>query len=370
MTQNLPPTRHDKPPAASSVSWVFGLAGAAFLLALMVAGLSMASQSKLPEKIANQSGAEPGRITFEGEGCIECHSRMVRMGDRGMGSPADALSFDTESSESIGSSRIGPDLQNISGKYPDELLKIRLTDPSGLQPGTMMPNYANLGWGELDALMAYLQIPAKTSSRWERIRKVNDIEAVVPDSLISSLTQYIYPKTGELTPPVGDSPETNITAQGIYTSRCAPCHGIDGRGDGPVSWMNPSVRSRANIPVSAVPPSDFTSDSYRGYSPVMWYWRIAEGVPGSGMPAWKDALSENAIWYLARYLHSVQGENEGIVTGAEMPVSSYQLENLNGPGYAFPEEENKSTVSVDVWGTASAGENTSDIVGPVKGGTP
>ncbi len=36
-------------------------------------------------------------------------------------------------------------------------------------------------------------------------------------------------------------------------------------------------------------------------------WRISEGVPGTGMPAWKLSLDQNTIWALNTYEMSFVG---------------------------------------------------------------
>jgi len=273
----------DRPPAASSVSWVFGLAGASFLMALMIVGLSNTAQTKAI-KISVKPDVAQGRILYEGEGCIECHSRMVGPFDRGMGPQASEALLISETSETIGTSRIGPDLQNMAGKYPDDLLRIRLTSPQGLQPGTIMPNYSHLGPSEISALVSYLQTPLTITSKWEKVRETNRIEPAVPDSVLETLAQFFDSETGIFNPPMQDTPELQIAARGIYTSRCAACHGLEGHGDGPVSWANPSGQKPDKRSVSPISPADFTSETYKDYSPAMWYWRITGGVPGSGMP--------------------------------------------------------------------------------------
>jgi hypothetical protein len=85
----------------------------------------------------------------------------------------------------------------------------------------------------------------------------------------------------------------------------------------------------------------------------MWYWRINEGVPGSDMPAWKDALSENAIWLLVDYLQSFQIVHEEPVIGTEMPGSAVQTEQLFNETDLQPSgQENQSTVPNDVIGVS------------------
>ena len=138
----------DHSPAVAGGSWVFALAASTFLIALVIAALVMPSESEITPAPPATSDFSRGRAIFNGEGCIECHSRLVRSRDRGMGPVANAGMLMNETGRP-GSSRIGPDLQNIAGRYPPSLLETRLTDPRGLQPETLSyaqrhPHFAGL----------------------------------------------------------------------------------------------------------------------------------------------------------------------------------------------------------------------------------
>jgi hypothetical protein len=291
--------RSDRPPIVAVGSWLFAWAGAAFLAGIIIASLTIPVREGIEEVTLTSVEIQAGRMAYDGEGCTGCHSRLVRESDRGMG-PAATSWFLSSTNFRIGSSRIGPDLQNIARRYPRSLLEMRLEDPQTIQPGTVMPSYANLRGSRKTALVAYLLQPVPPVGGLDDIRRINGIEPSVPDEILRKLEKYTNLESGFIFPPVSDEPEFLITASGIYNSRCAACHGLEGRGDGPASWQ----RFDGGGNMSVVAPSDFTRPDLALRSNASVYWRIMEGVPGSGMPAWEGNLTEDAIWHLVSYVKS------------------------------------------------------------------
>ncbi len=102
------------------------------------------------------------------------------------------------------------------------------------------------------------------------------------------------PYAGKTNPLGSDAAAAGKT---IYEGSCVACHGDSGKGDGPAgAALNPPA---ANL-VDAVSKSgdDFI------------FYRISEGGAmepyNSSMPAFKGSLSENEIWELVSYLHSLK----------------------------------------------------------------
>lgn len=95
-----------------------------------------------------------GRDVYVREGCYLCHSQMIRP----FRDEKDRYGHYSVSSESMydhpfqwGSKRTGPDLARVGGKYSDEWHRRHLMYPREVVPESVMPNYAFLDKGKIDA---------------------------------------------------------------------------------------------------------------------------------------------------------------------------------------------------------------------------
>lgn len=87
------------------------------------------------------------------------------------------------------------------------------------------------------------------------------------------------------------SPSAAADAATIYANRCAFCHGISGRGDGP-----------AGIALKP-PPRDLADAEYwKSADPKVIKDVITNGKPGSAMVAYKDILSPEEIDALVKHV--------------------------------------------------------------------
>ncbi len=80
----------------------------------------------------------------------------------------------------------------------------------------------------------------------------------------------------------------------LYTTSCLPCHGVSGKGDGPVGvTLNPR-------------PADLTQHAIPGiHTDAQLYEWITNGFPGSRMPAFKTALSDTDRWNLVNFMRTL-----------------------------------------------------------------
>jgi mono/diheme cytochrome c family protein len=100
--------------------------------------------------------------------------------------------------------------------------------------------------------------------------------------------------------PAGENPVPVSTASlerglALYSQNCLPCHGPNGRGDGPAAmalFPRPS-----NLQVHAVP--GVHSDAQ------LFEW-ISNGYPGTAMPAFGDLLGEVERWDLVNYIRTLR----------------------------------------------------------------
>jgi cytochrome c oxidase cbb3-type subunit I/II len=86
-----------------------------------------------------------GRDIYIREGCVSCHSQLVRP----FRSETERYGEFSKSGEFVydhpflwGSKRTGPDLHREGGKYPNSWHYHHLREPSSMSPGSIMPNYA------------------------------------------------------------------------------------------------------------------------------------------------------------------------------------------------------------------------------------
>ena len=85
-----------------------------------------------------------GRDIYIREGCVSCHSQLVRP----FRSETERYGEFSKSGEFVydhpflwGSKRTGPDLHREGGKYPDSWHYHHMREPSSMSPGSIMPNY-------------------------------------------------------------------------------------------------------------------------------------------------------------------------------------------------------------------------------------
>jgi cytochrome c oxidase cbb3-type subunit I/II len=94
-----------------------------------------------------------GRDLYIKEGCVGCHSQMVRpfrSETERYGEYAKAGEYVYDHPFLWGSKRTGPDLLRLGGKYPDSWHYNHMLDPTSMSPGSIMPAYPWLFEQELD----------------------------------------------------------------------------------------------------------------------------------------------------------------------------------------------------------------------------
>jgi thiosulfate dehydrogenase len=97
--------------------------------------------------------------------------------------------------------------------------------------------------------------------------------------------------------PEGPNPvpltDANLVAGiNLYGQHCAICHGT-AKGDASASPI-----AKGEYPSPPQLATDGVEDDPEGYS----FWKIKHGIRWTGMPSWKDALSDQQIWTLALFL--------------------------------------------------------------------
>jgi mono/diheme cytochrome c family protein len=94
--------------------------------------------------------------------------------------------------------------------------------------------------------------------------------------------------------PVPASPDSIAAGAELYRAQCVSCHGVNGRGDGPLALtLNPRP---ADLSVHTVPGVHTDLELYD--------W-ITNGFPGSAMPAFAQILSDTQRWHLVNYIRTL-----------------------------------------------------------------
>ena len=140
-------------------------------------------------------------------------------------------------------------------RFSDELLSQALWNG---KPGTAMPSWRGLPESDLAALATYVQTLHS------------------PDK------------------PVMSSSESLVRGNEVFQQNCAPCHGASGDGRGPVAAT--LLPQPANFRLKQ-PDFDYILQV------------VSEGVPGTGMPAWKNQVSEPDRRALAGFVRSLFAPN-------------------------------------------------------------
>jgi cytochrome c oxidase cbb3-type subunit I/II len=104
-----------------------------------------------------------GRDLYIREGCVNCHSQMVRpfrSETERYGEYSKAGEFVYDHPFLWGSKRTGPDLHREGGKYSNAWQYNHLMDPTSMSPGSIMPAYDWLGEQILDTTTTISKINA------------------------------------------------------------------------------------------------------------------------------------------------------------------------------------------------------------------
>jgi len=115
-----------------------------------------------------------------------------------------------------------------------------------------------------------------------------------PNSSDQNLVGTLDPVPAEYvgkTNPLG--PEAAEQGAEVFKSNCEICHGPQGHGDGPAGGsLEPKPKNLAVLRERA-------GDDYL-------FWRISEGRPGTAMVAWKGILTEEQIWQVISFIHTLK----------------------------------------------------------------
>jgi copper transport protein len=93
--------------------------------------------------------------------------------------------------------------------------------------------------------------------------------------------------------PIPPNSDSIATGGSLFVTNCVPCHGVSGKGDGPIGLtMNPR-------------PADLTQHAIPGaHTDAQLYEWITNGFPGTRMPAFRASLSDTDRWNLVNFIRT------------------------------------------------------------------
>lgn len=123
----------------------------------------------------------------------------------------------------------------------------------------------------------------------------------------------------DLHPLLDSTPKLQAEGKEVFTANCVPCHGADGRGDGPrAAGLNP-------------PPRNYTSGVFKfGTSVLALYHTVTNGSPGTSMPSFV-ALTPEERMAVVHYIRATF-----IPKGALQANTPAQLASIETPASAGP----------------------------------
>jgi hypothetical protein len=118
-------------------------------------------------------------------------------------------------------------------------------------------------------------------------------DRVIPSSTMEEVLSYTAPFGNTRTAP----PEIVAAGKALYEGkgRCALCHGISGKGDGPAAHRHPLH-----------PPRDFTNCAFqKERKDGELFWMMKYGIPGTGTQGLiPEVLSEEEGWKVLSYIRT------------------------------------------------------------------
>jgi cbb3-type cytochrome c oxidase subunit II len=134
----------------STLTFLGGLAFTVMLPSLDKNWTSATSTDQSHYRLEYTNEEEYGRLVYQREGCMYCHSQQIRplqdeMIRYGLGTspapPADEREYTYDEPHFFGTKRNGPDLSRVAGKYSDDWQYSHLFNPAQMTPGSIMPAF-------------------------------------------------------------------------------------------------------------------------------------------------------------------------------------------------------------------------------------
>jgi thiosulfate dehydrogenase len=115
--------------------------------------------------------------------------------------------------------------------------------------------------------------------------------------------------------------ETNFAAGAqIYTQQCAVCHGLPDQEE--------TAISKGMFPR---PPQLFRGHGVTDDPPEETYWKVAGGLRMTGMPAFKNSLSDTQMWQVSLLLANADKISPSVKSALAQPAAANQAPAKSAP---------------------------------------
>ena len=163
-------------------------------------------------------------------------------------------------------------------------------------------------------------------SRWRLgLPTVLTISALVVG--LYALAVEAFPETYRPTP-VPFKAESVAHAMTLFAENCIPCHGHQAKGDGILAKTLPKK------------PVDLLTEPHASmHTPGDFFHWLTNGIPGTGMPAWREKFSDKERWDLVNLVHALsRGYQARIIDTRVLPNQPY----LAPPGFSYTAHDGSS----------------------------
>ncbi|MDE3143819.1 MAG: cytochrome c [Bacteroidota bacterium] len=121
----------------------------------------------------------------------------------------------------------------------------------------------------------------------------------IPVSLFSQTAERVIPANAiSMVNPLKDSMQLLPEAKTIYKTSCRPCHGENGKGDGPSAYTLETN------------PADHSSGKVQNKTDGELFWLITNGHTQTPMVSFKRNITVRERWELILYIRSLAKKSE------------------------------------------------------------
>lgn len=138
---------------------------------------------------------------------------------------------------------------------------------------------------------------------------VTDPDMPFEHQLAHKALQARIERAGEKPSPVPADERNLLAGAGVYTQNCAVCHGLPGQ-----------AKTTIAEGLYPRPPQLFKGHGVTDDPPSETYWKAANGIRLTGMPGFKNTLSDTQLWQVSQLLANADKITEPVKKALAPPA--------------------------------------------------